>query len=436
MERVREMIGSETGSFAPFTLLSSSDDPQELLNCAQQYAGSKFAQPAVIRNAPRAPEDGRIRLGYLSADFSDHPTGQLIAGLFEAHDKSRFELHAISYGTDDGDSTRQRLQEACEHFHDLSGHSNAEIAAAMDHLGIQIAVDLDGYTINSRPGILAHRPAPVQVHMLGYAGTLGAGFIDYLVADETVAPLQTRPFFSESLILQPRCYQVNGTRQPLATGIPSREALCLPETAFVFCCFNNSYKVTPEVFDVWMRLLNNTPDAVLWLLMDRDTAVANLRKEAQDRGVDPERLHFAPRCGQSQHIARQACADLFLDTFPYNAHATASDAIWAGLPLITCRGRSFQSRVAASILLEVGLDDLVTDSLDAYEQLALELTKDRGRLDGYRRVARRAKQSSRLFDSHDYARNIEAAYEVIWARYCSGDQPHSFSLKNTDARMR
>jgi protein O-GlcNAc transferase len=293
---------------------------------------------------------------------------------------------------------------------------------------VDIAVDLKGFTTDCRPGILAHRPVPIQVNYLGYPGTMGADFIDYVIADEVVLPFDLQPFFTEQIVHLPDCYQVNDSKREIAAHTPGRKDVGLRDEGFVFCCFNNNHKITALVFDVWMRILRKVEGSELWLLRDNHSAERNLRMEAAARGVDPARLVFADRVNPDEHLARHRLADLFLDTLPFNAHTTASDALWAGLPLLTCRGESFAGRVAASLLHTIGLPELVTDSLEDYEALALNLATDPPLLKSVRRKLEQNRLSNPLFDADRFRRHIEAAYTTMWKRWQHGEGPRSFAV--------
>jgi protein O-GlcNAc transferase len=317
--------------------------------------------------------------------------------------------------------TRQRLERAFDsfvHLHCMSDHEAAETIASH---GIDVLVDLMGYTRNARPGILARRPAPVQVNYLGYPGTMAADFIDYILVDSFVVPGDHQRFFAEKLVHLPHCYMPRDTRREVAAAMPSREQAGLPEQGIVFCCFNNAYKITPEVFDIWMRLLRHAPGSCLWLLGGDHAAERNLRQKAVERGVDPLRLVFAPRIGLTEHLARHNHADLFLDTFPYNAHTTASDALWAGLPVLTCAGRAFASRVAGSLLHTLGLSELVTTSFAEYEALALALATDPARLAAVRTRVIENRTRAPVFDTDRFRCHIEAAYREMVRRLERGE---------------
>ncbi|MEW6690858.1 MAG: tetratricopeptide repeat protein, partial [Pseudomonadota bacterium] len=427
--RLRGAIGQADEPFDPFLLLSMPSTRREQLACARAYARSISAQArGVVQSRARRGDASRkkLRLGYLSAEFHAHATAYLTAELFELHDRRRFEVAAYSYGPDDGSAMRARLRRAFDRFVDLRALSDAEAADAIRADGVDILLDLKGYTFRARPGIAALRPAPVQVSYLGYPGTMGAEFIDYLVGDRVVTPVEHAGDYTEKLVLMPDCYQVNDRRRAVA-ATPSRGALGLPE-GFVFCCFNQSYKILPEVFSAWMRLLQAVPGSVLWLLEWNPATADNLRREADAHGIPAERLAFAPQLPLAEHLGRLAAADLFLDTCPYNAHTTASDALWAGLPVLTCSGETFASRVAGSLLHAVGLPELVTHSLPEYEALALRLARAPAELAALRGKLQRSRETAALFDTPRYVRNLEKAYEAMWATHSAGGVPRPIEL--------
>jgi protein O-GlcNAc transferase len=423
---LREQVRAGRVPTAPFTLVAVSDSHAEQAQCAAQYVRETFPErPAVRRNPP--PPDGPIRLVYLSADFHEHATAYLMARLFELQDRQRFELVGVSYGPDDRSATRGRLVRAFHRFIDVREMSDEAAARMIAELGPSIGVDLKGHTAQARLGILAFRPAPVQATYLGYPGTSAAPFIDYVIADRVVIRPEDEAFYSEKVAYLPHCYQVNDDSLVIPAA-PAREALGLPAQAFVFCCFNATYKLTPELFDVWMRLLAQVPGSVLWLFEPGPEGSRNLRAAARDRGIDPQRLVFAPRVDHGQHLARQRCANLFLDTLPYNAHTTASDALWAGLPLVTCRGGSFAGRVAASLLAAIGLSELATESLADYEALALKLARDPRALAGIREKLESNRRSAPLFDSARFCRDLERAYLHMWDLHRRGEPPRTFNV--------
>jgi protein O-GlcNAc transferase len=412
----------------PFTLVGYCDDPALHLQCAKNLIADRIRiRPAPLWNGTRYRHD-RIKIAYLSADFREHATAYLLAELIELHDRARFELIGISFGADDGSDIRRRMAQSFETFHDVRDWSDRDIAAKLRELEVDIAVDLKGHTQDSRPEILAYRPAPIQVGYLGYPGSIGADFLDYVLADETVAPFDHAPFYTEKIVQLPDCYQVNDRQRAVAATTPTRQEAGLPDSGFVFCCFNNNYKITQPVFETWMRLLAKVPGSVLWLLRDTPGAERNLRNEARARGIDPERLVFADRVRLEDHLARHRLADLFLDTLPYNAHTTASDALWAGLPVVTCQGNAFAGRVAASLLKAVGLPELVTHSLADYEAQALRLATDAAMLQRVRETLAANRLSHPLFDTDRFRRNVEAAYQRMWETWQRGEAPQAFRV--------
>jgi predicted O-linked N-acetylglucosamine transferase (SPINDLY family) len=426
-----DRIGPPVSPFTFFALPTVTTAEQQL-RCARQWVDRSLkAIPGPGRRLARPPASSRkpkITLGYLSADFHGHATAYLIAELFEKHDRQRFEVLGYSYGPDDGSPMRRRLIEAFDRFSDLKYASFVESAERIAADGVDILVDLKGYTQNARTQILALRPAPIQINYLGYPGTMGAPFIDYILVDDFIAPLDQQPFFTEKLVHLPGCYQVNDSRREIAAQTPSRAECGLPEKGFVFCSFNNSYKITPDVFDVWMDLLKAVPGSVLWLFEGNRFAPAGLRREAEARGVAAERLVFAPRKPPPEHLARHRAADLFLDTFPVNAHTTASDALWAGCPLLTMAGETFVSRVAGSLLRTLGLSELVANSLAEYHAMALRLARDADLLGDLRARLEANRKTCPLFDAGPFARDLEKAYLTMWEIHASGEQPRAFAV--------
>ena len=413
---------------APFSFFSHCLSPKAQLDCARLFAGAEYptgATPLVA--GPRARHE-RIRIAYVSADFHEHATAYLMAELFERHDRSRFEITGISYGPDDASQMRARLKAAFDRFVDASGMGDRAVAELICDSGIDIAVDLKGYTAGNRVGIFAFRGAPVQVAYLGFPATMGAPFIDYLIADRHIVPPELEASYSEKIVRLPDSYQVNDRQRRIADDTPSRTEAGLPEQGFVFCSFNNSYKIRPAAFDVWMKLLRAVDGSVLWLLDDNAAAVARLKAAAEMRGVSSSRLVFAPRVPLDRHLARHRLADLFLDTFPVNAHTTASDALWAGLPLVTLQGETFTSRVAASVLAAVGLPELVTRTWADYEGLALKLARAPQALAKLTAHLDGARLTAPLFDTDRFRRNIESAYVTMYERSQKGEPPASFDV--------
>ena len=413
----------------PFYLLATPASASDQLSCARQWATSiSPPRTALFHHRPRAGRE-RIRLGYLSGDFHQHATAQLMAELFECHDRDRFEVFAYSYGPDDHSPMRARLAAAFDRFVDIRARSHHEAAELIHAEGVDILVDLKGYTHHARPAISAYRPAPVQVSYLGYPATMGADFIDYIIVDPFVVPSSQQPFFSERLVHLPRSYQVNDRRREVADARTSRRDVGLPAEGLVLCSFNNSYKISPVFFDIWMRLLRAVPGSVLWLLEANPQVAGNLRSEAEKRGVDSGRLIFAPLAPPAEHLGRHRHADLFLDTLPCNAHTTASDALWAGLPVVTCCGDTFAGRVAGSLLMAIDMPELVTTSLEEYEQAALALARSPQRLIALRRKLQNNREASALFDLPKLTGNIEAAYARMWQTWLAGQTPAAFSIE-------
>jgi predicted O-linked N-acetylglucosamine transferase (SPINDLY family) len=360
-----------------------------------------------------------------------HAGASLIAELLERHDRSRFETVGFSLCPNDGSDLRRRLRASFDSFRDLDAVGDREAADQIRELGIDILVDLTGHSRGARLEILARRPASIQVSWLGHAGTMGADFIDYVIGDPIVAPFTAQSCFVENIVQLPDCYLVTDTTRPLPAPTSTRSAVGLPDTGFVCCCFNNNYKITAPVFERWMRILRAVDRSVLWLLRDNPAAEGNLRRQAHARGIDPARLIFAPRVSALDHLARHGHADLFLDTLPFNAHVTASDALWAGLPIVTCLGSAFAGRVAASLLHAAGLPELITTDLGEYERLALRLAHEPNLLAELRGKLNANRGRCPLFDTDRFARNLEAAYQAMWERVQRGEPPCSFAVEPT-----
>jgi protein O-GlcNAc transferase len=420
-------VRQNTARIPPFMLVPTAATAADQLLCARKWV-EHFTVPEqqVFAHHP-APRPGRLRIGYLSSDFHDHATAYLIAELIERHDRDRFEIHGYSYGPDHGGDMRARLVAAFDRFTDVDALSHRDAAVRIRADAIDILVDLKGHTHRARPKILAFRPAPVQVNYLGYPGSMGAPFVDYLVADEFVAPRDRQQLFAEKLAYLPDCYQPNDTRREIAAA-PSRAACGLPAQGLVFCGFNNSFKITPAFFAIWMRLLQQVPESVLWLLESNALVRRNLTAAAAAAGVDPGRLVFAPMLSHRDHLARHRHADLFLDTLPCNAHTTASDALWAGLPVLTCAGETFAGRVAGSIVRAAGLSELVTRSPRDYEALALALARDPARLNDIRSRLGAGRSSLPLFDMGKRTRDLEALYARMAEIWRSGRPAAAIAL--------
>jgi predicted O-linked N-acetylglucosamine transferase (SPINDLY family) len=414
----------EAGHFAaePFAWQGVARSERSLYLCSTLFATEKFP-PADPTPRHDRPAGERIRVGYVSGEFREQATSLLLVGVLEEHDASRFEIIAFDNGWADGSQTRGRIEKAVSRIVGIRQMSDAAAAAEIARSGIDILVNLNGYFGEHRTQLFARRPASIQVNYLGFPGTLGAPYFDYIVADQTVLPIENRPFFSEKVACLPNCYQANDRKRQIGDRAMTRAEFGLPDSAFVFCCFNNIYKILPDVFSAWMRILANTPGSVLWLIEDNAEAVENLRKEAAARNIARERLIFAKRLPLRDHLARHRLADLFLDTTPCNAHTTASDALWAGLPVLTCMGNTFTSRVATSLLKAVGLPELATTGLESYEELAVSLAADPRKLDAIRKRLADNRLTAPLFDTPRYTRDLEAIYDAMYRRHRSGLAP-------------
>jgi predicted O-linked N-acetylglucosamine transferase (SPINDLY family) len=426
--RLETAVNGGAAAASPFQLFAAPVGPECLLRCASRFRSDKYYAGAPLWQGERYAHR-RIRVAYLSADLRDHPVTHLTAGMFERHDRTRFETVAISFKSDTHNQVRERLSASFERFIDAERMGDREIAQMVRELEIDIAVDLNGFTEGSRPNVFAQRPAPVQVNYLGFAGTLGQPYWDYIVADPFVVPEDLRAHYAEKVVYLPDTFMATDAGHAIPEHTPSRAEAGLPDSGLVFCCFNNSFKITPDVFAVWMRLLKEIAGSVLWLSAANAGAVERLRREAQQRGVDPDRLVFAPRLPRNEdHLARLRLADIFVDTLYYNAHTTASDALWAGVPVLTCAGSTFAGRVAGSLLHAVGLPELVTRSLEHYEALALKLARDPALLASLRQKLAHNRERYPLFDTDRFTRHIEAAYTTMWERYQRGEPPESFAV--------
>lgn len=415
------VMNTHVGSVSPFFFLNVPSTAAEQLVCARTWAANHYAAceaegRARLSMNKREPRK-RLHIGYLSPDFNDGILAQLLPEMFERHDRLEFTISAYSTGPDDNSAIRGRIVQGVDRFVDLTGLPNAAAADRIHADGVDILLDLSGYLLKMRPEILALRPAPIQVNYLGYPGTLGASYMDYIIVDRFIVPSEHAIHFSERLAYLPDCYLPNDPLRPIASQAPTRAACGLPKEGFVFCAFNQSLKITPRLFAVWMRLLAATPGSVLWLPETNAWATANLREAAEQAGIDPRRLVFAPRLPLPEHFARHRLADLFLDTLPFNGHTTANDALWAGLPVLTCSGESFAARVAGSLLHAVGLPELVTASLPEYEALALALAHDPAQLAALRERLAVNRDTAPLFDCARYTRNLEALYRRMWEEY-------------------
>ena len=421
-------IGEGQSTSSPHAFLWICDSAETQLQCATLFSNDQFPEAAALwRGEPYRHE--RLRIAYLSADFADHPVAHLIAGVIDAHDRSRFETFGVSLHRDPaGGEMQARMQRAFEHFDDVSEPGDREVALMLREREIDIAVDLTGHTRGGRLGILAFRPAPLQVNYLGFAGTTGAPYVDYLIGDSVTIPDDEERFFSERIVRMPHSFMPNDDRQAIAGEPPRRRDLGLPESGFVFCAFNNAYKLNPQMFEIWMRLLRETPGSVLWL-RGGESVAAHLMREARARGVDAARLVFASRVrAMDEHLARYRQADLFLDTLPYGAHATARDALWAGLPVLTCTGNSFAARVAASLLVNLDMTELVTASLEDYAAQALRFANSPALLADVRAKLAHQRATRPLFDTDLYRRHLESAYMAMAEGRQRGQAPATFTV--------
>jgi len=430
-ERTALVAGIESGRLVarPFHALALTDSEALQRQAAEIFARHECPSVSGLGGIRGHAADGKIRVGYFSADYRSHPVAVLSAGLFEAHDRSRFEITAFSFGLNTQDEMRRRLERAFDRFLDVRTKSDQEIAEIARQLELDIAVDLTGFTEDARPGIFALRAAPLQVSFLGYPGTMGADFIDYLIADRTVIPDSSRRNYGEKIIYMPHSYLVNDSSRSIAERQISRSDLGLPTAGFIYCCFNNSYKIAPAAFDGWMRILARVKGSVLWLAAGCPSMVQNLRREAEARGVSGNRLAFAERIPSlADHLARHHAADLALDTLPYNGHTTTADALWTGLPVLTSPGTTFPGRVSASLLQSIGLPELVAVDQDGYEELAVDLALQPDRLQALRQKLAEQRVTTALFDTRLYARNLETAYHSIHERSRAGLPPADVRL--------
>lgn len=414
----------------PFVLFSLTDDPVLHYQAARSWASKLNSITPKLGPITASRRKNKIHIAYVSADFHDHATSYLMAQLFELHDRSRFEITAISFGPDKPGPMRNRLLAAFDRFEDVRGRGDVEVAKLCRDLEVDIAVDLKGYLRDSRPRIFAERCAPIQINYLGFPGTMGADFIDYIIADRTLISSDDLKYYTEKVIWMPDSYQVNDKSRLIGEKNVCRANFGLPEAGFVFCSFNNNYKIIASTFDVWMKILHRVPGSVLWLIEDNYAVARNLRNEAVKRGIDPHRLIFAPRVQLPEHLRRHELADLFIDNWPCNAHTTASDALWAGLPLVTRAGRSFASRVAASLLNAVGLPELITYSDEEYEEKVVALASNLGELQRLKEHLHGVRHSCPLFDCERFTENLERAYQQVMDRHALGLPPGNLDLSD------
>jgi predicted O-linked N-acetylglucosamine transferase (SPINDLY family) len=418
---------SGTRVIAPFDAKALFVSAEDELTCARVWVADQHGGQTAPSLPRRRHAHPPMRIAYVSADFREGPLATLMTGVFERHDRKRIETIGVSLGPDDGSVLRRRSEQAFGRFIDVSAKSDIEIASLLRQMEIDIAVDLMGYTEGGRPEIFRHRAAPIQVGYLGYPGTLGGDWLDYFIADRVVVPDDQRRFYAEQIVYMPSTFMPRDTFAPASVPL-TRASEGLPDDGFVFACFNNAYKINPKMFDIWMRLLLAIEGSVLWL-PESKRATENLAREAAARGVARDRLVFAPfRKSSDEHLARLRLADLFLDTLPYNAHTTASDALWAGLPVLTCIGQTFAGRVGGSLLQSLAIPELIAQSLDEYETTALQLARDAKALGAIRNRLEQHRLTRPTFDAERFARDLETAYLRMWERYQRGETPASFAV--------
>lgn len=425
-QRQRLALNIEEGNHAttPFAALTVIHSPRLLLQATQLYINDIAPDRSQSYQSPKLSNSKKIRIGYFSSDFRNHPVSQLIVGFLEHHDRSRFETIGINISPAPKDELTERVKAALDDFVDVGSLTTSEIIAKARSLNLDIAIDLNGLTFGGNSTVFAHRVAPIQVNYLGYPGTSGTPYFDYLIGDRIIIPKEHFPYYSEKIAHLPHSYLPNDRKKAISSHTPTRAEAGLPDKGFVFCCFNNSYKISPEIFGVWMRILSQVDGSVLWLSEMNPSAITHLKNAAQSAGINPERILFAPRTKQlADHLARHRLADLFLDTLHYNAHTTASDSLWAGVPVLTCMGESFAGRVAASLLHAIRIPELTTYSLNEYERLAVSLAQDAPRLNLLRQKLLANQLTTPLFDSQLFAKNIETLYSAMWNRHRQGLPP-------------
>jgi len=407
----------------PFLVAGLFDSLEIQRQVAEIFAKEKLQENSKFIGIKNSKQKDKIRLGYFSADFHNHATMYLMAELFELHDKKIFEIYGFSFGPNQSDEMRERVVSSFDRFIDVTQLSDSKIAALSREYAIDIAIDLKGYTRYSRPQIFAARAAPIQINYLGYPGTMGTQHLDYLIADHKIIPPDARDSYTEKIVYLPNSYQINDSNRQKSNRTFSREEVNLPAKGFVFCCFNNNWKILPDVFECWMRILKSVEHSVLWLYQENPIAAKNLRREARLKDIDPKRIIFAETCRHAEHLARYALADLFLDTFPYNAHTTGSDALWSGVPILTIQGRSFPSRVGSSLLESMGLSELITYTLEEYESAAIELALDSQKFNFFKTKVIENRSTTLLFNARLTVKNIESAYQTVYNRYQAGEAP-------------
>lgn len=408
-KKINQLIKKGLKVIDPFTYISLLDNPEVSKLCSEIYAKNKLSHISTQKKI-YLKKSLKLKIGYFSGDFNNHAVMHLLIDVFKKHNKSNFEIFGFSFRPDKDDNWTTNLKKYFDGFYSLKKNTDFEIANLSKKIGIDIAVDLTGFTQSSRIGIFAHRAAPIQINYLGYPGTLGTEFFDYIIADEVIIPEKNFNFFSEKVLYLPDCYQANMSLKKVSEKIITKYELDLPHDKFIFACFNNNYKITPNIFDNWMNILKRVPESVLWLLKSNESSALNLKKEALKKNVDPERIIFASPMPNDEHLNRLRLADLFLDTFPYNSHTTASDIVRMGIPIVTLMGNSFASRVCASILKTLGIPELITHDNNDYENLAVELALDKKKIIKFKNLISVAAKKSKLFDSNNFTKNLENLY--------------------------
>ena len=432
LKKLEIKIQNKELSSLPFSILSIIDSLGLQRLVAEIYSESEYPAINTTGDIIKRSRSKKIRIGYFSADFRNHPVSLLTLGLYEAHDRSRFEIYAFSFSKIKDEIT-SRIEAGVDHFYDVSLMSDKDVVKLSRNLEIDIAVDLGGHTQYARTGIFAMRAAPIQVSYLGYSGTMGVAYIDYIIADKTLIPKESQKYYSEKIAYLPNSFQVNDSKRKISDIAYTKEEFELPNNGFIFCCFNNNYKITPEIFDCWMRILKAVDGSILWLFQDNSIVVKNLQREAEKRGIESSRLIFAGRMSLLEdHLARQKLADLFLDTLPYNAHTTCSDALWAGLPVLTLIGQSFASRVAASLLNSVNLPELITTTQEEYENLAIELATNSEKLKAIKLKLEKNRLTTPLFNTKIFTNHIESAYEAMYNRYQNDLSPDHIEVSTNN----
>jgi predicted O-linked N-acetylglucosamine transferase (SPINDLY family) len=422
------MINDGISVIPPFAWLLLSNSEESNLKAAKLFTAHQYPERKNDIPFKSKGKSQKIKLGYYSHDFYNHATAFLMAEFFELHNKERFEIVAFSFSPNMHDEMQQRLVNAFDQFIDVNAMTDQQVAELSREMGIDIAIDLKGYTTNCRTGIFSYRAAPIQVNYLGYPASIGADYMDYLIADHIIIPKENQPFFTEKIAYLPNSYQVNDSKRKVSERIFTRAELGLPDNGFVYCCFNNNLKITPHVFDSWARILKQVPGSVLWLLEDNVLAKANLIQEAQSRGLSEDRIVFAGRLDLPEHLARHRLADLFIDTLPCNAHTTASDALWVGLPVLTTLGETFAGRVAASLLSAIDMPELITKNLDEYEALAIDLAGNPEKLKALKEKLKQKRFTTPLFNTQLSTNHIESAYIKMYERYQAGLPPEYLQI--------